>query len=749
MEFRDKVKRAVEHLISTMPAPCDEPVTMESPYWGLFMGFEHERIHLETSSVLIRQLPIDCVRRPATWTECPLRRTESPASVPSNELVSAAAGVAVLGKPASFPEYGWDNEYGKRVVSVPAFRASKFLVSNAEFLPFVEAMGYTEKRWWVSESGDDEAWRWAQYRNAKHPSFWVASAHPDMAKFASGRPGVPYQKDDGHALAGSARAWKLRTEFDIVDMPWDWPVEVNVHEAKAFMAWKSAQSGGRLLFRLPTEAEYHIMRDDPVPCAPEDGCTTGVGVRAAGASAEITSEAGRAADAALPGAAADFGLTEAAFPRVPRAGGEDDEAARFDVVMQRRCPGNTNMRFLSPNPVDLFAPSGKGFHDTHGNVWEWVEDHFSGLPGYQIHYLYDDFSTPCFDGWHTMLMGGSWVSTGDQASNFARYSFRRHFFQHVGFRYVALPADDVREPYPGCATVANLWEGMGSLARDVADGYLAPAERVKHFYMSLRPLLEGKLFSYHSELAAFAASAAADAGVPPSGRVLHLGCGVGAGSFALARHFERIVAVDNSEPHIRFARLMQHHGEREFESTTEGILTQTLLARAPAGIERGRIAFALADVNALPATIFEADPFDVVVVDALLVRLRQPLHLVKALARLVRPGGVAVISASNDWDPAHTPRNSWLGGFKMNGEDQTTRAMLQYLLRKDFDLVSLSDISRVSIRHQRRINIDVMEVSVWRRHLGEDAEMEAALEASLRDATASSSCTPRPPSSTE
>ena len=30
--------------------------------------------------------------------------------------------------------------------------------------------------------------------------------------------------------------------------------------------------------------------------------------------------------------------------------------------------------------------------------------------------------------------GGSWVSTGDEASRFARFAFRRHFFQHVGFR---------------------------------------------------------------------------------------------------------------------------------------------------------------------------------------------------------------------------------------------------------------------------------------------------------------------------
>ena len=42
-------------------------------------------------------------------------------------------------------------------------------------------------------------------------------------------------------------------------------------------------------------------------------------------------------------------------------------------------------------------------------------------------------------------MGGSWISTGDMASVFARFHFRPHFFQHAGFRLThtgsgALPA---------------------------------------------------------------------------------------------------------------------------------------------------------------------------------------------------------------------------------------------------------------------------------------------------------------------
>ena len=35
------------------------------------MGMEHERIHIETSSVLIRQLPVDMLTKPNGWKYAP------------------------------------------------------------------------------------------------------------------------------------------------------------------------------------------------------------------------------------------------------------------------------------------------------------------------------------------------------------------------------------------------------------------------------------------------------------------------------------------------------------------------------------------------------------------------------------------------------------------------------------------------------------------------------------------------------
>ena len=74
--------------------------------------------------------------------------------------------------------------------------------------------------------------------------------------------------------------------------------------------------------------------------------------------------------------------------------------------------------------------------DVVGNVWQWTETPIAGFPGFEVHALYDDFSTPTFDMRHNLIKGGSWISTGNEATRDSRYAFRRHFFQHAGFRYV-------------------------------------------------------------------------------------------------------------------------------------------------------------------------------------------------------------------------------------------------------------------------------------------------------------------------
>jgi len=78
----------------------------------------------------------------------------------------------------------------------------------------------------------------------------------------------------------------------------------------------------------------------------------------------------------------------------------------------------------------------KGFYDIVGNVWQHTVTPIYPFEGFEIHPVYEDFTTPTFDNRHNIIKGGSFISTGNEALYHARYAFRRHFYQHAGFRYV-------------------------------------------------------------------------------------------------------------------------------------------------------------------------------------------------------------------------------------------------------------------------------------------------------------------------
>jgi hypothetical protein len=55
---RAEVYAAIKAIIANASAADMASITQDSPLWALPMSFEHERIHIETSSVLLREMPL-------------------------------------------------------------------------------------------------------------------------------------------------------------------------------------------------------------------------------------------------------------------------------------------------------------------------------------------------------------------------------------------------------------------------------------------------------------------------------------------------------------------------------------------------------------------------------------------------------------------------------------------------------------------------------------------------------------------
>lgn len=504
-----------------------------------------------------------------------------------------------------------------------AFRAEHTLVSNGAFLEFIQAGGYLDPQWWT-EAG----WDWRSFRNSKWPCFWISEGPAGLHRY------------------------RLRTLFETIPMPWNWPAEVNAHEAAAYCAWRSARDGQPC--RLPTEAEHNALRD-------------------------------------------------------PAWAGSDPAFRMDGATLGREIGWNSQLAHGSPWPVDAGKPAPSGAHDVFGNVWQWHGDDFNPLPGARVHPYYDDFSTPCYDGQHQMILGGSWISCGDEASVWSRFHFRPHFFQHSGFRVVQAAHDGGVVKLGAAEAGSQVYED----ARIVDDYMLlhhgTPASQM--------PWPGGPqcATAFPQRCAQWLLEGAHKYG-SGTARALDIGCAVGGASFELARGFGEVLGVDLSRAFIDAANQLQKHGSLDYFRRDEGDLGVTVRASVAADIDRSRVSFRQADATSLPAELVD---LDAVLMANLLCRLPSPKSLLGRLGGprgLVRVGGLVALFSPYSWLEQFTPREAWLGGFEKDGRPVKSAEALKAFLRDEgFVLRREEEVPLVIREHARKYQFIVTHGMLWQR----------------------------------
>ena len=195
--------------------------------------------------------------------------------------------------------------------------------------------------------------------------------------------------------------------------------------------------------------------------------------------------------------------------------------------------------------------------------------------------------------------------------------------------------------------------------------------------------------------------------VPRNARALDLGCAVGRSAFELARFCREVVAIDYSSAFVAAAEKIRRRGLIHFEAAVEGGLKEKLVARAPAGIERGRVTFEQGDAMSLREDLGE---FDVVVAANLIDRLSEPMRLLERLPGLVAARGQLVIASPYTWLEEYTPRRNWLGGVRGRTFDA-----LREVLSPNFRLARRRDLPFLIREHARKFQLGVSEATVWIR----------------------------------
>ncbi len=177
----------------------------------LVLGLHHEQQHQELLYTDIKYI----------LGHNPLFPAYSGAYMPSRPRASAGAihipeGIYEIGYKGN--GFCFDNELGVHRVYLNAFEMSTQLVTNGEYLDFMERGGYSDFRYWHAEG-----WDWVKNKKIAAPLYW-------------------------HFID---KKWHCYTFRGLELLPPDEPVcHISYYEAYAYAAWKGK--------RLPTEAEWEV-----------------------------------------------------------------------------------------------------------------------------------------------------------------------------------------------------------------------------------------------------------------------------------------------------------------------------------------------------------------------------------------------------------------------------------------------------------------------------------------------------------
>ena len=187
------------------------------------LGLHHEQQHQELLLTDIKYIlghnPLAPDYDPIRVSAIDLTAEHDGTCPPLDDWLDVPAAMVQIGHVG--PGFAFDNESPQHPVWVPATQLRRALVTNAEYLAFIQSGGYERHEFWHSDG-----WDWVQSLPQKAPLYW----HPSP--------------DD-------SAQWLHFTLTGVQPLPATAPVtHLSYFEAHAFCQWAG--------WRLPTEFEWEV-----------------------------------------------------------------------------------------------------------------------------------------------------------------------------------------------------------------------------------------------------------------------------------------------------------------------------------------------------------------------------------------------------------------------------------------------------------------------------------------------------------
>lgn len=202
-EYRKHVDENMVMFLASPPSPDVRDL--------LILGINHEQQHQE---LFLTDLKYTLSLNPLAPAYRKGYSSEETAESETPEFIEFEGGVYEIGYDGI--GFCFDNELTRHKVYINDFEISSRLVTNGEFIEFIDAGGYGDFRLWHSEG-----WDWVKQNNITSPLYW----------------------------SPAAGGWRHYTLAGVRNLPGAAPVcHISFFEASAFAEWKG--------LRLPSEAEW-------------------------------------------------------------------------------------------------------------------------------------------------------------------------------------------------------------------------------------------------------------------------------------------------------------------------------------------------------------------------------------------------------------------------------------------------------------------------------------------------------------